>query len=105
MALPLTYWKAFHIPCVIGIVVSGIKVGHGARAVVVAPDFRGIAIADQADNRIAASEVAGPRPVSYLIQFERDCHAHSGNFSYGSPITERPIQIFLLVESLPRPRS
>ena len=79
--VPLTEGKAFHAPCVMGIVVSGITVGRGAAAVVDAPDFKGIAIANRADNRIVAPEVAGLRPVSHPIQFERICHAHPGGMA------------------------
>ena len=47
-------------------------VGRVAAAVVDAPDFKGIAIANRADNRIVAPEVAGPSPIIHPIQFERD---------------------------------
>ena len=70
--MPLTEGKAFDVPFVIGIVVSEITAVRGAAAVVDAPDFKGIAIADRADNRIVAPEVAGSRPVSHPTQFERD---------------------------------
>jgi len=52
MPVPLTEGKAFHVPCAAGIVVSGMTVGRGAAVVVAAPDFKGIAIANRADNRI-----------------------------------------------------
>ena len=68
--MPLTEGKAFHVPCVAGIVVSGMTVGRGAAVVVAAPDFKGIAMANRADNRIVAPEVAGPRTASRPIQFE-----------------------------------
>ena len=67
--------------CVAGIVVSGITIGRGAAAVVDAPDFKGIAMANRADNRIVAPEVAGPSPVSHPIQFERICHAYPGGIA------------------------
>ena len=62
MPVPLTEGKAFHVPCVVGIVVSGIPVGRGAAVVVAAPDFNGIAIAKRADNRIVAPEMAVRAP-------------------------------------------
>ena len=74
MPVPLTEGKAFHVPCVAGIVVSGMTVGRGAAVVVAAPDFKGIAIANRA---------VLPK---------------------GSPIADRPIQIPLPVEFPLRPR-
>ena len=65
MPVPLTQGKAFPVHCEIGIVVSGITAARGAAAAVYAPDFMGIAIANQADNRIVALEVAGSRPASH----------------------------------------
>ena len=65
MPVPLTQGKVFHVYCEIGIVVSGITAARGAAAAADAPDFRGIAIAHRADNRIVAPEVAGSRPVSH----------------------------------------
>ena len=70
MPVPLVKGKAFYVLFITGIVVSGIAAVHGAAAVVDAPDFRGIAIANRADNRIVAPEVAGPRTASRPIQFE-----------------------------------
>ena len=64
MPVPLAEGKAFHVPFVMGIVVSGDSV-RGAAAVVDAPDFKGIAMANRADNRIVAPEVAGPRTASH----------------------------------------
>ena len=58
-----------------------IKVGRGTEAAVGAPDFKGIAIAHRADNRIVAPGVAGPRPGGQSIQFERDCHAYPGGIA------------------------
>ena len=92
--VPLTEGKAFDVPFVIGIVVSEITAVRGAAAVVDAPDFKGIAIADRADNRIVAPEVAGSRPVSHptsLFRFlacpvsaeERVCQALSGRVQPG----------------------
>ena len=83
MPVPPTEGIAFHFPCVIGIVVSGITVGRSAAAVVNSQDFKGIAIAGQADTRIVAPDVAGPRPVSHPSQFERDCHVHPGGLALG----------------------
>ena len=80
MPVPLKEGKAFHVPCVAGIVVSGITVGRGAAAVVAATHFTGFAIANRADKRIVAPEGAGPSPVSHPIQFERICHAHPGRY-------------------------
>ena len=59
--MPLAKGKAFYVLFIQGIVVSGIAAVHGAAAVVDAPDFKGIAMANRADNRIVAPEVAGPR--------------------------------------------
>ena len=81
MPVPLTEGKAFHVPCVAGIVVSGMTVGRGAAVVVAAPDFKGITVASLADNRIVAPAVAGPSPVSHPIQFERSCHAYPGGIA------------------------
>ena len=67
MPVPLTEGKAFHVPWVAGIVVSGITVGRGAALVVAATHFTGIAIANRADKRIVAPEVAGPSHVSRPI--------------------------------------
>ena len=58
MPVPLTEGKAFHVPCVVGAVVSGITVGRGAAVTVADPDFNEIAIATRAGNRIVAREVA-----------------------------------------------
>ena len=81
MPVPLTEGEAFHVPCVVETVVSGITVGLGAAEVVAAPDFNGIAIAKRADNRIVAPEMAGPSPVGHPIQFERICHAYPGGMA------------------------
>jgi len=81
MPVPLTEGKAFHVPCVAGIVVSGMTVGRGAAVVVAAPDFKGIAIANRADNRIVEPEVAGPSPIIHPIQFELICHAYPGGIA------------------------
>jgi hypothetical protein len=81
MPVPLTEGKAFHAPFIIGIGASGITAGRGAAAVLDAPDFKGIAIANWADNRIVAPEVAGPRPANHPIQFEYDCHAYPGGIA------------------------
>ena len=70
MPVPLAKGKAFYVLFIQGIVVSGIAAVHGAAAVVDAPDFKGIAMANRADNRIVAPEVAGPRTASRPIQFE-----------------------------------
>ena len=75
MPVPLTEGKAFHVPFVMGMVGSEISAVHGAAAVVDAPDFKGAAIANRAENRIMAPEVAAPKPASHPIQFERDCRA------------------------------
>ena len=58
-----------------------IKVGRGTEAAVGAPDFKGIAIADRAHNRIGALEVAGLRPASHPIQFERAYRACPGGIA------------------------
>lgn len=79
--MPLTEDKAFHVPFVIGIMVSGITARHGAPAAVNATDFNGIAIANRADNRVVAPEVARPSPVNHPIQFERICHAYPGGIA------------------------
>ena len=79
--MPLTEGKAFDVPFVIGIVVSEITAVRGAAAVVGAPDFKGIAIADRANNRIVAPKVASPRPAGHPTQFERDCHAYPGGIA------------------------
>ena len=81
MPVPLTEGKAFHVPCVAGIVVSGMTVGRGAAVVVAAPDFKGITVASLADNRIVAPAVAGPSPISHPIQFELICHAYPGGIA------------------------
>ena len=65
MPVPLTQGKAFHVYCEIGIVVSGITAARGAAAAVYAPDFKRIAIANRADDRIVAPGAAGSRPVSH----------------------------------------
>ena len=38
-------------------------------------------MANRADNRIVAPEVAGPSPVSHPIQFELICHAYPGGIA------------------------
>ena len=85
MPVPLAKGKAFYVLFIQGIVVSGIAAVHGAAAVVDAPDFKGIAMANRADNRIVAPEVAGLKPVIHPNQFERDCHAHPGDIALGKP--------------------
>ena len=81
MPVPLTEGKAFHVPFVMGIVVSGIAAVRGAAAAVDAPNFEGTAEAHRAENRIMAPEVAGPRTASHPIQCERDCRALPGGFA------------------------
>ena len=85
MPAPLTEGKACHVPCVVGMVASGIAVGRGAAVVVAAPDFKGITVASLADNRIVAPAVAGPSPISHPIQFERICHAYPGGIALRWP--------------------
>ena len=81
MPVPLTEGKAFHVPCVLGISVSGITFARGAAVLVATPNFNGIARANQADNRIEAREVVGPSPVGHPIQFERIYHAYPGGIA------------------------
>jgi hypothetical protein len=81
MPPPFAEGKAFYTPPVIGIVVSGITAVRVAAAVIDAPDLKGIAMANRADNRIVAPEVASPRPASHPIQYERDCHDYLGGIA------------------------
>ena len=76
--MPFAEGAAFCVPFVMGIVVSGITAVRVAAAVIDAPDLKGMAMANRAENRILAPEVASPRPASHPIQYERDCHACPG---------------------------
>ena len=67
MPVPFAEDKAFYVPFVIGIVVSGITAIRVAAAVIDASDLKGIATANRADKRTVAPEVASPRPASHPI--------------------------------------
>ena len=67
--MPLTEDKAFHVPFVMGMWAQGLYCSRCCGSSI--SNFKGAAIANRAENRIMAPEVAAPGTASHPIQFER----------------------------------